>query len=210
MCTNFFRGLGKQKPLCLLHDPFLQNFRGVPLLDFHRFLGDNLTAVGNLIDKMHRCTGDFHAVIQCRLMHPQSIKALAAKCGDQTGMDIQNPLGIVGCKFFRQDGHKSGQNDDIDGVSVQNFHQFFFKGGLAAQFLFDHHFRGDAGLFRPFQGIGPGDVGDDQFNFSAFQHAPLGIDQGLQIGAATGYQNCDPCTHFRITCSSDSIILPIT
>ena len=159
---------------------------------------------------MHRCAGDFHTVIQSGLVYPQSVEALAAEAGDQTGMDIEDPLGVGGGEILRKDGHKTGQNDHFDAVVGQHFLQLFFKSRLGAAFLFQHRFGGDAGLLCPFQGIGTGGIGYHQSDLTGMQHTSLGIDQCLQVGAAAGDQNRDFGFHSRITFSSFSMMEPMT
>ncbi len=60
--TDFFRGFRQQDPFGLLHDSALQNLGGVVGFDVHRLLGDDLAAVGDLVDEVNRGTRDLHAV----------------------------------------------------------------------------------------------------------------------------------------------------
>ena len=84
----------------------MQDLGGIARLDLHRFLENDLTAIGNLIDKMDRSTGHLYAVIQSCLVHPQAIESLTAEGRDQRGVDIEDPLGIAGGEGFAEDGIK--------------------------------------------------------------------------------------------------------
>ena len=99
-CTDGFCRLGQQDPFRLLHDPALQNLRGIAGKDLHGFLGDDFSAVGNLVDIMHCCPGDLDTILERRLVHPQSVEALSAEGGYEGGVNIQDPLRV----FFRKVG----------------------------------------------------------------------------------------------------------
>ena len=105
---NFFAhklcGLGKYLPFCLLHDTLLESFGAVTLFDIDCLLEDYLTAIGNLVDEVNRCAGDFDSVAQGFLVYSQTVESLAAEGGDQRGVDIENPLGIARGKPMGQDG----------------------------------------------------------------------------------------------------------
>ena len=45
-------------------------------------------------------TGDLDTILQRLLVDPQTVVALAAEGGDQTGVDIEDPLGIRIGKIF--------------------------------------------------------------------------------------------------------------
>ena len=72
---NIIDGLGKQDPLCLLHDTSLKYLRGITILHSHSLLGNNRTFVHPLIHKVYRRSGHLHASLQCLLMHGQAIVA---------------------------------------------------------------------------------------------------------------------------------------
>ena len=187
----------------------MQDFRRVAGLDADGLLGDDLAAVGNFIDEVHRSAGDLHAVAKGRLMHPETIEAFPAEGGNQAGMDVQNPLGVAGGELLGENGHKACQNDDLNAMLGQNFLEPFLKGCLRAAFLFQDNGGGNPCLFRPFQGIGPGVIGYHQGNFAALQHLALGIDQGLEIGAAAGDKNRNSGFHWRTTFSSPLTMTPM-
>ena len=187
----------------------MQSFGGVVFFNIDGLLSDDLAAVGDLVDKVDRGSGDLDTVIQCCLMDPQSVEAFTAEAGDQGGMDIDDPLGISGGEVFGQNGHEACQHDQIDAVCAQHFLELFFKGSLRAAFLFQHHSGVDAGFFGALQRISAGIVGNHQCDFAAFQSLALGIDQRLQVGAASGDQNSD-VSHSKITFSSWAMMEPIT
>ena len=74
LSADLFGSLGQQDPFCLLHDSALQYFRSIAVLDIDGLLGDDLTAVGDLIDEVDRSTGDLNAVFQCLFVYSQSVE----------------------------------------------------------------------------------------------------------------------------------------
>ena len=101
--VDLFSGLGQQDPFGLLHDPALQGLGGVAIFDVNRLLGDDLAAVGDLVDEVDGGAGDFHTVVQSGLMDTKTVEAFAAEAGDQGGVDIDDPLGPLGGEFFGED-----------------------------------------------------------------------------------------------------------
>ena len=105
-------------------------------------------------------------------------------------MDIENPLGITGCKGFTENRHKACKNNNINTILCQQFFDLFFKGGLAAQFFLQNNLSGNTCVCSSLQSIGLGIIGYHQTDFSAVNHtACLGINERLQVCTAAGYQN---------------------
>ena len=78
-------GLGQQLPLTVLHDPPLQDLRGIVGQHFHRLLGDDGAAVALLGDKMYRRTRQLDPVLQRLLVDMESVAAGTAKEGSERG-----------------------------------------------------------------------------------------------------------------------------
>ena len=209
--TDLFRRPGKQQPFCLLHDPALQYLRRIPREDLHRLLGDDLPAVGNLIDKVDGSPRDLYPFLKGRLMDPQAVEALSAEGGDEGWVHIEDTPGVSVRKVSGQNAHKARQDDDLDLVFLQGFQQGLFKALLSSQLFFQQDSGRDPHLFRPLQGKGLPAVGYHQGNFAAAQlSSGLGIDERLQIGTAAGNQDRNLGFHSRITFSSFSTISPMT
>ena len=119
-CTDLFSSFRQQDPFGLLHDPALQRFGSVAFFDIDGLLGDDFTAVRNLIDKVNSSAGDLYTVIQSCLMNPQTVEALSAEGRDQGGVDVDNPLWPLGGELFREDAHEACQNDQIGAVALQH------------------------------------------------------------------------------------------
>ena len=174
-------------------------------------MGDDLSPVRDLVDKMHRSACDLDAIAKRRFMNPQSIEARAAEGRNQRRMHIQNASGILLRKIPGENAHKARQNDHLNAMFFQSLPQGLLKARLAAQLLFEQHGCRDPGIFRPLQGKGPRIVGHHQGDLAAAQHTGLlSIQQGLQVGSAAGDQNRNLGFHSRITFSSFSTIRPMT
>ena len=136
--AHLLRCLGKQYPFRLLHDPALQNLRGVAGKDLHRFLGDDFSAVGNLVDIMHRGPGDLDTILERRLVHPQSVEALPTEGGNEGGVNIQNPARVLFRKAAAEDVQEARQNNDLNVKFPELSFQGVFKSGLGAKGLFQN------------------------------------------------------------------------
>ena len=75
--------LGKNVPLCLYHNSFLQNFGSVSLIYFNGLLKDDFAAVGDFIYEVYRCTRNLHTVLESLFVNVKSVEALTTEGGDK-------------------------------------------------------------------------------------------------------------------------------
>ena len=158
-------------PFRLLHDPALECFWRVIRQNLHRLLQQDLSAVRDLIDKMHRGSRDLHALGQSGLVDLQTVHPLAAEGGDQRGMHIQDAGGPAGGKVRTEDGEEACQNDEVDLMRRQQVGQGRLKGRLTAAALGGDRLGGNAGVGRPGQGVGSFIGGDHQRDLSVGQQS---------------------------------------
>ena len=85
------------------------------------FLQQDLSAVRDFVDKMHRRPRDLYAPAQGGLVYLQAVHPLAAERRDQGGMDIQNPFRPLRGKRRAEDGEEARQNDKVDLMRGQLF-----------------------------------------------------------------------------------------
>ena len=131
-------------------------------------------------------------------------------------MDVDDTIVISAGEIGAEDGQKSGQHDQVDVVLFESSQQSLLKTLLgAAACLFGDRDGGDAGLCGPLQGIGAGFVGDYQSDLAVEDLAGrLGVDEGLQVGAAARnqYGDADLFRHKRppLDYSSSIFSSPVT
>ena len=80
----------KDYPLCLLHNPSLQDFRGIPFLHFHCLLEDNGAGIHAPVHIVDRGSCHLHASGQGCLMNLKPIVTHTAERGNQAWMDIDD------------------------------------------------------------------------------------------------------------------------
>ena len=139
-------------------------------------------------------------------MDPQSIEALSAEGGNQGGMDIQNRFSKCADKLRGQNSQKARQYRHINPVLGQQLLYLGLEARLPAHGNRTGHPR------RLGAGNGPdaGPVGNDQTDLAAFQlSAGLGVQQGLEVGAAAGDQHGDGRLQHSVTFSPLWTISPI-
>ncbi len=147
------------------------------------------SAVGDLVDQVHSGAGDLHPTGEGRLVDLEPVVALAAERGDQGRVDVDDPLRPLLDEVLGQDGQKARQEDEVRLVFPELFQQAGFKVRLA-QLLPGHGEAGHAVVFGPLQGVGPGGTGEHHHDLPVGDlPALLGLEQGLQIGAAAGDQD---------------------
>ena len=189
----------------------LEDLRRVAGKNVHGLLQQDAAAVGDLVHQMHRGAGDLHALGQGRLMDLQAVHALAAEGGDEGGVHIEDALRPLADKALGQNGEEARQDDDVDLV----FRQLQREGGLKG--LLAHLLSGDGDTGHAMVG-GPGQcvcrfvAGADQNDLPVGDAALLlGLQQGLQVGAAAGDQHGDiGFFQHKVTRSSLSTISPMT
>ena len=87
-------GARQNFPLRLLHHPPLQNLCCVPFLNGNRLLQDDWPAIAVLADEVDGGAGDLHAVGQGGLVDVEPVEPLAAEGGDESGVDVQDGVGV--------------------------------------------------------------------------------------------------------------------
>ena len=118
-------------------------------------------------------------------------------------MDIEDGVGEGADHLASQNDHKAGQYHQVDIQSLQLVYQGRSHGLAGGVVLSGRHIAGDAGGLGPLQGIGAGGGGNDSGDSTVDQLTPpLGVDEGVEIGAAPGYQNRDI---FLLTNSTPSL-----
>ena len=100
----------------MLHDTALQHFGGIAIFNVNSLLGDDLTAVRDLVYKVNGGAGDLDTLLKGGLVDLQAIHALAAEGGDQGGMDIQDPAGPLAGEVLAEDAHEARQDDELHPV----------------------------------------------------------------------------------------------
>ena len=139
---------------------------------------------------MHRRAGELHTVGQGFFVDMESVIPFPAKRGNQRRVDIHNGIGVGIHQFLGKNNHTPCQHNQID-------LQFFQHGNqrhshrLVGRILFSGQYEAsDIGPLGPFQCIGACFGRDHRNNLAPAQFSPmLGINQCLQIGAATGNQH---------------------
>ncbi len=180
------------EPLGLLHDPALEDLRGVPLLHLHRLLQDNGPAVADFVDKVDRGPGNLHPAGQGRFVHMKAIVPFAPKGGQQGRVHIDNPVAEGFHKVVAGNGEKARQHHQIHAPLLQGFDQSLAVGVHVGILLPAQGDGLNARLLGTLQGVGVRPAGDDHPQLAVYNLASLfRIDELLEIGAPTGHQHAD-------------------
>jgi len=147
-------------------------------------LGEDGAGVDAFIDQVNGTTGEFNA----------GFKGLEGGMGTGEGGEegrvyIKDAERISIQEAVGKQAHKPGQADEVYGIFLQQLDEEFFIVLPIASALMRHEEGRDAGFSTAGEGVGGGDVGDDQADFSGgVGHIEL-IDEGLQVAAITRSQN---------------------
>ena len=162
---------------------------------------------------MDRGAGDLDAVGEGRLVDLEPVEAPAAEGGDQRGVDVEDALREAGGEVRREDGQEAREDEHVDALRFERGEQPFLEFRLIPAVLPGHDDGRHAGLGRALEGVDAGPARHDEGDPPAFElPAFLGVEEGLQIGPAAGYQNGDTrfFHHSSTTFSSPRTISPIT
>ena len=107
-------------------------------------------------------------------------------------MDVQDRVGVGRHDLPGEDVEEAGQHHQIHLEGLELVNDGPGHGSVVREGLPGEDEAGDPRLRRPLQGVGPLLGGEDRHDLAAPQLSGLlGVDQGLEVGAAAGDQHGD-------------------
>ena len=185
-----FDGARQQLPFRLLHDSFLQRFGRIALLHRDFLLKNDLSAVRDLVDVMHRRARRLFAGGEHRLVHFQSVEPLAAEFRYQRRVHVDYPLRITGSEPAGQYAHEPGEHDYLRaGAFDRTLYpvlEFLLRGALSAL----HRHRLDSRRPCAFESVCVRAAGNDDFHFRMRKlSSSFRVEYRLKIGASSRHEH---------------------
>lgn len=165
-----------------VQNPRCQCLLGVVAQHRHGGLDDDGAMIEIGRDEMHRAAVDFHAVMQRARMGVES-----AICGQQRGVDVDEPAVIMQHKICREDAHETGQYHEVGLVSVDRLCQGGIEAGAIRIFAMRHDGGLDAMCLCGLQASGIRAVADYRRDVAG----QFRVQQRLHVAAAPGNQDDD-------------------
>src|SRR2546425_10203600 len=163
-----------------------QRFFRVGRLHRYRSLQDDRARVYPLVDEVDRRAGDRDSVDE-RL--PLSVQSGERR--QQRGVDVHQPSLPDADEHRSQEAHETGQADEADVVALERLRQHGLIGGPGAVVLRVQEERGHTGRRRALEGAGILTVGSDDDDARRIAEPGAGLQQRLEIRAATGGEDAD-------------------